>query len=233
MRIVFWILLGFSIIIILVGLSLYFFHFNNGYSNDQTHWGVFGDYINIFLNFASLIILGYISFVTFRTTDTFNRLQIRPILFITLDKPEQIVGSFKDSWYVVNGAKNTALNLIVRFTDNRNSGKFTKWVSCTSLSENQRLELFWIHWADEIEICFTDLTKERFYLFKFMDFNGDTREITRHQYTEFLQQAIENRNNNMTHLRDKLEEYIFTENSKGINPMSDYTINFIAKNIMD
>lgn len=92
--------------------------------------------------------------------------------------------------------------------------------------------MFWVHWADKIEVCFSDLTNERFYLFEFMDYNGRTKVISRTQYSAFLQQAVENRNNNMTHLRDKLELYIATEKANGINPMDKYTDNFIAKHIL-
>lgn len=230
MRNLIWIII-FSIAIISVGLILYFTHFNHTYSDDAGDWADFAAFNGYFLSIINLIILGYISYVTFKTTHTFNRLQIRPLLFITLDKPQEITGTFKDSWYVTNGAKNAALNLIVRYTTNRTTDAFTKWVSCTSLAENQRLELFWVHWADKIEICFTDLTNERFYSFEFMDYNGQIKEITRQEYSAFLQQAADNRDNNMTHLRDKLEQYIATEKAKGVDPMKDYTENFQKKHI--
>lgn len=230
MRSFIWIIIS-SIVIISLGLILYFTHFSGGYSDKGNDWSDFATFNGYFLSIINLVILGYISYVTFQTTHAFNRLQIRPLLFITLDKPEQIIGTFKDSWYVTNGAKNAALNLIVRYSTNRNTEAFTKWVSCTSLAENQRLELFWIHWADKIEICFTDLANERFYSFEFMDYIGQTKEITRDQYLAFLQEAVNNRDNNMTHLRDKLEQYIVAEKAKGIDPMKDYTDNFIRKNI--
>lgn len=231
MRNLIWIIL-LSIIIIVLGLILYFSHFSGTFSDKSNEWSDFATFNGYFISVINLIILGYISYITFQTTNTFNRLQIRPLLFITLDKPEQIIGTFKDSWYVTNGAKNAALNLIVRYTTDRNSGEFTKWVSCTSLAENQRLELFWIHWADQIEICFTDLTNERFYSFEFKDYNGQTKEITRQQFSEFMEFAANNRNNNMTHLRDKLEQFISIEKSKGtVDVMKEYTKNFIDQHI--
>ncbi len=214
----------FSIIIIAIGLVLYLSRFNSFYSSSSEVWANFATFNGYFLSIINLIILGYISFITFRTTHIFNRLQVRPLLFITLDKPEQITGIFKDCWFINNGAKNAALNLIVRYTTNRNK-PFTKWISCTSLGENQRLELFWVHRADKIEICFSDLNNEKFYSFEFMDYNGQTREITKKQYDIYLQQAVDNRDNNMTHLRDKFEKYI----SQEVNPMENYKKNFIDK----
>lgn len=222
-----------SVVIISLGLILYFFHFHGNPSNEAGDWADFATFNGYFLSIINLVILGYISYITFQTTQAFNRLQIRPLLFITLDKPEQIIGKFKDSWYVNNGAKNAALNLIVRYTTKRNEKPFTKWVSCTSLAENQRLELFWVHWADTIEISFTDLTNERFYLFEFTDYNGRTRDISEEQYLAFAQQASENRDNNMTHMRDKLEQYLSAEKKDGFDPMTqeNYIPNFIEKNI--
>lgn len=225
-------LLLLSISIIVAGLILYFTHFSRTFSNNASDWADFAAFNSYFLSIVTLIILGYISLLTFRTTHAFNRLQIKPLIFITLEKPEQITGQFKDSWYVNNGAKNAALNLIVRYTTNRKSEPFTKWVSCTSLAENRKLELFWIHWADKIEICFSDLTDDRFYLFEFMDYYGHTREISRENFYTYLKEAADNRTNNMTHLRDKLEQYISVEKAKGNDPMEKYIDNFLKKNIL-
>ncbi|QOI97505.1 MAG: hypothetical protein HRU69_08390 [Flammeovirgaceae bacterium] len=231
MRGLFW-TLGISITILLGGLILYFSHFNNGYADNSDGWADFATFNGYFLSIVNLIVLGYISLITYEATKAFNRLQIRPLLFITLDKPEQIKGIFKDSWFAVNGAKNPALNLIVRYTTDRKTNSFTKWVSCTSLNENQRLELFWIHWADKIEICFSDLTSERFYRFEFMDYFGQTKEIKREEYFDKLKEAKNNRDNNMTHLRDKFEEFLATERQKGnSDPMKNYTTDFIDKNL--
>lgn len=180
----------FSVIIFSVGLVLYFTHFSGTYSTDTNDWADFATFNGYFLSIINLVVLGYISYLTFQATVTFNRLQIRPLLFLTVDKPEQIKEPFKDTWYASNGAKNVAINLIVRYTTNRNTEPYTKWVSCVSLAENHRLELFWIHWADKIEISFSDLTGERFYLFEFMDYTGRTTEISRENILPFYNRRL-------------------------------------------
>lgn len=224
--------IGISIVIVTAGLILYFNPFNKNYSNNSNEWADFATFNGYFISIVNLIVLGYISIITYEATKAFNRLQIRPLLFITLDKPEQIQGAFKDSWYAVNGAKHPALNLIVRFSTDRNSNSFTKWASCTSLNENQRLELFWIHWADKIEISYSDLTSEKFYKFEFMDYFGMTKEIEKTEYFEYLKKAEDNRDNNVTHLRDKLEKYLANARKSGTDdPMKNYTIDFIQKNL--
>ena len=92
--------------------------------------------------------------------------------------------------------------------------------------------MFWIHWADKIEICFSDLTGDRYYLFEFMDYYGQTKEISRKDFYAYLKEATDNRNNNITHIRDKIEQYISDEKAKGNDPMEKYIDNFIKKNIL-
>ena len=88
-------LLLLSISIIVAGLILYFTHFSRAFSNNANDWADFATFNSYFLSIVTLIILGYISVLSFRTTHAFNKLQIKPILFITIDKPEQITGQFK------------------------------------------------------------------------------------------------------------------------------------------
>lgn len=224
-----WISIG----IVTAGLILYFSHFNNSYTNNSNDWADFATFNGYFLSIVNLIILGYIAIISYEATKAFNKLQIRPLLFITIDKPKQIQGVFKNSWFAVNGAKHPALNLIVRYSTDRNSNSFTKWVSCTSLNENQKLELFWVHWADKIEICYSDITSEKFYKFEFIDYFGKTIEINSNEYYENLKKAEENKNNNITHIHDKLEIYFANEQKNGNNkPMENFTTAFTNKNLI-
>jgi hypothetical protein len=84
-----------------------------------------------------------------RVTEAFNRLQIKPLLFISIEPPILLNTCFKDSWYLKNGAKNAAVNVMVRFSIDQFT---TQWVSCFSLSESEKLELFWIQFAEQIEV---------------------------------------------------------------------------------
>lgn len=218
-----------SILVLGIGFFLYFKYFNSNYSANSDDWANFATFNGYFVNIVSLLILGYLSYLTFVATEHYNKMQLRPILFLVTDIPWQIENPpFKDTWVVINGAKNPALNILVRYTESRESNVFSRWVSCGSLAENGKLELFWVHWADKIEICFTDLSQEKYYLYEFLDFNGKTKQINRDDYLRIFQDATDNRNNNITHLRDKLEKYIF-EQRKALNtdPMKDYSNSFI------
>ena len=218
-----------SVFVLGAGLFLYFKYFNSRYSTESDDWANFATFNNYFVNIASLLILGYLSYLTFVATEHYNKMQLKPILFLVTDTPRQIKNApFKDTWVVVNGAKNPAINLLVRYTEGRESKIFSRWVSCGSLAENGRLELFWIHWADKIEICFTDLTQEKYYRYEFQDFNGKTEQIKQPDYLPYFIDAIDNRNNNITHLRDKIEKYIYEQNSaNNSDPMKDYSNTFI------
>lgn len=238
MKFPFWKIIVLSLIIILAGLILYFTHFRFRFSSDSNAWSNFAIFNGYFLSIVNLVILGYISFITFQTTQAYNNLLIKPLVYINLDGPEEIKSSVKDCWYVNNGAKYPALNLIVRYTFlDQNIKKCTKWVLCTSLAESQRLELFWIHWADKIEICYTDLTEAKCYLYEFANYQGKTIEITKEQYFDYQKEALDNKKNNITHIRDLLESYLNEQKRIGINGIAKdkgkfYNENFISKNLM-
>jgi len=225
---VFGLILIISLLILSGGFFLYFSHFNGQYSSKVDDWANFATFNGYFVNVLTLLILGYISFITYKATNNFNKLQIRPLLYLTVDYPQQIKNTFKDSWYVVNGANYPAINLLVRFTQDRQSQTFSKWVSCTSLSGTDKKELFWVHFADVIEICYSDLTEEKFYLLEYKDYNGKIKPISKTEYAANLSEAITNRANNITHLRDKFEKFIHDQRVSGVaNPMDNYTNGFI------
>lgn len=218
-----------SILVLGIGFFLYFRYFNSSYSTNSNDWANFATFNGYFVNIVSLIILGYLSYLTFVATEHYNKMQMRPIVFLVTDTPRQIENPpFKDTWFVVNGAKNPALNILVRYAESRDSKEFSRWVACGSLAENSKLELFWVHYADKIEICFTDLSQEKYYLYEFLDFNGITNQINKKDYLRNFQDATDNRNNNITHLRDKLEKYIIEQrNAKNTKLMEDYSNSFI------
>lgn len=223
------ILISIPLIIIIVGLILYFINYNSDFSANSNDWANFAIFNGYFINVISMLIIGYISFLTFQTTQSFHKLQIQPLLYLTVDTPQRIANSiFKDSWYVLNAAKYPAINLLVRYC--RDSNKYTKWVSCTSLAENQKIELFWIQYANKIEICFTDITKEKFYLFEFQDYNGKTKEIKKDEYQQNLNEAFDNRDNNITNLRDKFEKYVYSSGNRE-SLITKYIDDFIRPNL--
>ena len=80
-----YVLIAISVIIILIGLILYFNVFNADFSEASTDWANFAIFNGYFISVISIIILGYISIITYNTTDNFNRLQIKPLIFFILE----------------------------------------------------------------------------------------------------------------------------------------------------
>lgn len=221
-----------SLIIICVGFLLYFTEFSGSYSSDSSKWSDFASFNGYFLDIITFLILGFISFITYNATNHFNKLQTRPLLYLTIDSPVIVNSGLKVSWYVINGASYPAINLLVRYTFKRDSEEYTKWVSCTSLSGNDKKELFWIHWADKIEICYSDLTDERFYLLEYLDHNAKTTSISKKKYYSNLNKAIANKENNIISLRDKFEKYFQTQKRAGNeNPIEKYDEDFIKPHL--
>ena len=69
---------------VIVGFVIYFFKFSSGFSIDSKNWAEFGTFNRFFVNVSSLILIGIISYVTYKTTHTFNNLQVTPILDFTV-----------------------------------------------------------------------------------------------------------------------------------------------------
>lgn len=221
-----YVLIAISVIIILIGLILYFNVFNADFSEASTDWANFAIFNGYFISVISIIILGYISIITYNTTDNFNRLQIKPLIFLTLDKPDKVQPEFLiDSWFVENGSKSPAMNLLVRHWTNATT--YTRWISCTSLSEKQRLELFWVRFANKIEICFSDVTEKNYYLLEFQNIYGKISQINKDEYLKFLEEAKNNSGNNIITLHDKFRQYISSVKNLTV---TNYNDNFIKLN---
>lgn len=216
------------IVIIILGFMLYFSNFNTNFSKNSNDWANFATFNSYFTSLISIMILGYISYITYKTTDNFNRLQIKPLLFLTLDKPVKAQYEYLiDSWYVENGSKSPAMNLLVRHTTG--VATYTKWISCTSLSEKQRLELFWIRFANKIEICFSDITEKNYYLLEFQNMYGKINQIKKDEYLRFLEESKNNSSNNIINLHDKFRQFISLLN-QGKVTTNNYFDDFIKPN---
>jgi hypothetical protein len=220
-------LIAISIVILLLGYILYFTNFNTNFSKNSDEWANFATFNSYFTSLISIMILGYISIITYKTTDKFNKLQLKPLLFLALDKPDKVQEHLIDSWYVENGSKSPAMNLLVRHMTSE--ATYTKWISCISLSEKQRLELFWVRFANKIEICFSDITEEYYYLLDFQDMYGKINLISKAEYLKFLEESKNNRGNNIINLHDKFQQFI-SSLKQGKVTAKNYLDDFIKPN---
>jgi hypothetical protein len=198
-----------------LGPIFYFLRFNDGWSTDHSRWGEFGDFIGLFVSLANLPLIVIIAIITVNSSVRIARLQtdlsnsqlrieqlrVTPHLYLT---EERSLIFTQDSWIIRHTGEGPAINVLVRFTDSRNS-PFTRWVSCLSLGSGDQRDLVWLRNADVIQVCYCDITEQSCFLYTFQDRIGRTTPISVQQYQSFLNIAIENREN--THPR-LVNEYL-------------------------
>lgn len=205
---IFYFALILSSISMVSGLTLYLLYFNGDFSIDSTQWSNFSTYYSLFINTASLIILGMIGYLTYDTTDKYNKLQNQPLLYIGVDDPLLYTNLYKNSWCVFNASKAPALNLYVRYYYYKDrDGIPSQWITSSSLTGDGKKELFWIHWADKIEIAYSDLTEENYYILSVQDTND--RKVVPIKKDDF--RAIASQSNkyyNIITIRDKFDVYV-------------------------
>lgn len=216
-RIIFILALTFAIITILSGLILYFNHFNGDISLISSHWSDFSTFYGLFINTASLIVLGMIGYLTYDTTSKFNKLQHLPLLYLGVDDPQLYKDLYKNSWYIFNASKAPALNLYVRYYYYKNrNGEPSRWVTSSSITGDGKKELFWIHWADKIEIAYSDMIEENFFILSLQDTNDrKVIPITKSEFDSITSQSKDYYN--IVTIRDKFDAFVTTERKANKN----------------
>jgi hypothetical protein len=183
-----WLLIVICILIVTTGLSIYFYRFHSGLSFQQGVYGTFGDYLNPFLTFISIVLLSYISIRANQLTETFNQIQLQPHLYLTMERSTIVAGD--EDWIICNGYDAPGINILVRMTFNRTSGSYTRWVNCFSLGKDLKKEMVWVRWADEIQVMCSDISGRRFFSIIYRDWTGIVNiNVPPRQYTDALQIA--------------------------------------------
>jgi hypothetical protein len=201
-------------------LSLYFSHFNGPLTFESQEWANFSTYISAFINISSLILIGLISYLAYDYNKKNGELILKPILFV-VSKQSQKKPSIS-SWYVINGSKHAALNILVRYTKLKwGADLWTKWVICSSLAEKQEMELFFIREADIIQVCYKDLSERKIYQTDYSNYMSSTPKLIEEDYYEKCASEAKNCKNNIAVFED---EYFR-------NPDFNIISSYIAKKI--
>ncbi len=150
-------------IVIIFSVGAYIWKFSGqSISKDTGDWGAFSDYLNPFIAFINLLVIGWLSFSVYqynlnrdRQNDFFQRSLERPVLvskstFDPARNPPEI-------WEIHNIGKGAALNLRITFKSNRQSNLKTPVIKAFSLGKDEPLLLTWIQWVDVIFIIYEDL----------------------------------------------------------------------------
>ncbi|WP_324680372.1 hypothetical protein [Hymenobacter sp. GOD-10R] len=180
------------ILFLSISLGIYFWHFNSKFST-QANFGAFGDYINPFLTFISIVLLFYISNIaneistrTNEITQAFNKIQLQPLLFLSKKMTETTINQDDQQiWIIQNGYDAPAINILVRICLDSDGNNFTKWVNCFSISRDKEREIAWIQWAETIEIIWTNLSNKKFFGITYKDWVGTINNDISESYYSF------------------------------------------------
>ncbi|MBX2971166.1 MAG: hypothetical protein KF803_17500 [Cyclobacteriaceae bacterium] len=219
----FWLI---PIAILLIPFILYLCIFNNGLSTDSRHWADFATFMSLFVSIVSMTLLGYISFITWRTTKLFQERQLRPCIFITHSKTVDTGYGVEYTFKMNNSSSVSANNVIVRFLlndKNRDHKEWTSWIICFSLGPNEELELGWVTHAETIQISYSDVENQNFYLYEFKDWTGEEKAITKQVYNGYIDNALNKKTKTndgdviftCNIVKEKLLHFLKNRNSKG------------------
>ena len=175
-----------SITLLFIGLISYYNNFDKVISTEPAEWADFATYLSLFVSISNLIFLGVISYITYKTTSTFNNLQTTPLLDFTVKYVDD-----KDSWYLINCSNASARNISVRF---HSDNIVSKWVACYSIVGSSELELPWLRFATKIEAAYTDAMSENYFITSYENLTGEFDKISKSQFETILPNRLNNVN---------------------------------------
>ena len=181
-------------LLLAIGLITYFWNFHSNISTKSEDWSNFSHYLDFFVSFASLILIGYVSILTHSinersaatATDNLNasrrfyRYQMMPILDLSVERSHQdFYPTYPDSWYIINCSLAAARNISLKFWIGQQE---SSCITLYSMSEKAKLELPWLRTASKIQLYYSDATAESFYVFEMEDLRGIIKEITKPEF---------------------------------------------------
>jgi hypothetical protein len=135
-----WIPLILGTILIVFAFIFYSFQFGFSLSKDQTVWGEFGDYMNVFVAIANLFVIGYLTIFFAEMEEqrdkenrTLEEFKIRPNLI------------FKDigaKWACRNIGEGAAMNIMIAYKTS-NVGQWENPIKIYSLVPKEEFVIEW------------------------------------------------------------------------------------------
>lgn len=223
-----------AVLIVMAGYVTYGIHFHGKLSTKAEDWGHFAGYQSYFISVCSLVLLGYISYITYSTSRKFSLLQHRPYLVITLEAPivgSPLYGHTDRTYHIRNATAVPAINVLVRHKLDRKQA-FTKWIASTAVAPDSSTDIPWVQFPDVIEVCYSDIEAENFFLYKYVDSIGTVVHIDKTEYERYVAQAVQYRNFNAEHLRNSLTAAIHKEIAVNHNSFNDAMAYFNNENII-
>lgn len=173
-----WVGLG----LILLGFASYLIVAVFGYEGKELEQlAYFSTYQGYFLALVNVILVGFISFLVYRSTDSFNKYQMSPILDFSV---KQV-----NTWYLMNCSNAAARNISIRFYGDYGT---SSWISCLTLAGGGELELKWLRNIIWIEVVYANPTNTIYKLARFdLLHMKDVREITEIEMNQIINDRFE------------------------------------------
>lgn len=132
--------------------------------------------------------------MTSKTTALFQERQLRPNIYIiegkTISKDFTYTAR---TWKMINSSNVPANNVLVRYCFKRKLEDWTSWIICFSVGPKEVIELGWVNFADLIQVCYSDIESQRFYLYEISDWTGREKSINRNEYESNFAIALKKR----------------------------------------
>ncbi|WP_247233355.1 hypothetical protein [Telluribacter sp. SYSU D00476] len=158
----YYILIIFSVSIIIIPLLLYFSQFPNNllsrlaFSDDPERWAHFSDFLNVWVSIANLVLLGMLTFLIHRyevkkeeERDEDEKRKNRPILVFTFNRHSGL-------WSIKNAGVQVALNIVVDFK-NPDGNNWVNAHKIYSLIPGEAKELDHVHRANTLCAIYEDI----------------------------------------------------------------------------
>lgn len=150
---------GISLLLLVSPIAFYCYQFaKNGLSDDSQDWSALGDFLNVWVSMASLILLATLTYVIYRNEqhrddqrDLEMRTRNRPLLIFRVESREK-------AWYIKNVGNGVALNIFIS-----SSQKKDVWgtpVRMYSLMTGEEFRIYWFRAALQICASYNDFLSE-------------------------------------------------------------------------
>lgn len=181
-----------SILNLVIGVALYFYNFQGALSSNSSDWNNFSGYLSLFVNICSLLLIGYVSYLTYdinkiatNTALESQKIQNTPILDVLNEQSIKFPQFNTDSSYLICLSNVGARNIHIRMFIEDGLGEIkTYWVLMNGLIGNSKFEITWLQHYRKFEICYTDAINTRFFLYEYDTIRGRHSEIKSKDFNE-------------------------------------------------
>lgn len=138
---------------IFIGAGAYIFRFHNhAWADSPEAWGQLGDYMNMYVSAASLVLVSFLTYLVHRAQAEAERARDRPIIVFQTEVDPQTKEPY---WVIRNATDNVALNVLV--THNEQPGDWKKPVMVYTLGGRQERKMPWFRPANQIRAVYYDV----------------------------------------------------------------------------